>query len=182
MEIDWNTAPEWAKGHGLVVQGSIKQVWYGDFSYMVVGDSRAYPFGGGSGETRHNHAQGAIQFKTLRPAPWTGSGLPPVGTVCEIRAHKLNDWSPATIKFASRNVVVWDWEAEPALNGLCTAYAHAIEIRPIRTPEQIAEEAKEKAIDVIEKRIMDRMGDLNVRNLAEDLFDLLGEMSKQTDQ
>lgn len=74
---------------------------------------------------------------------WTGEGLPPVGTVCEIRAHKLNDWSPATIKFAARNVIVWDWEAEPALNGLCTAYAHAIEIRPIRTPEQIAADERE---------------------------------------
>ena len=80
---------------------------------------------------------------------WNGEGLPPVGTVCEIRAHKLNDWSPATIKFAARNVIVWDWEAEPALNGLCTAYAYAIEIRPIRTPEQIAAEERNSGIDAI---------------------------------
>lgn len=114
--------------------------------------------------------------------PWTGEGLPPVGTVCELRTHKLNEWGRAVIKFASRNVVVWDWEGEPEISGLCTRYAHEVEMRAIRTPEQIAAVAKEKAIDVIEKRIMDRMGDLNARDLAEDLFDLLGEMSKPTDQ
>lgn len=78
--------------------------------------------------------------------PWTGEGLPPVGTVCEIRAHRLNDWSKAEIKFAYRNVVVWDWVGEPSISGLCTAYAHAIEIRPIRTPEQIAADERDRAV------------------------------------
>ena len=47
--------------------------------------------------------------------------------------------------FASRNVIVWDWVGEPPINGLCTAYAHAVEMRPIRTPEQIAAEEQAKA-------------------------------------
>lgn len=108
-----------------------------------------------SGGAQHQHVSGDVlivrEAEELRlyiknKPTWTGEGLPPVGTVCEIRAHKLNDWSRATIKFAERNVIVWDWEDEPALNGLCTAYAHAIEIRPIRTPEQIAAEEREAAI------------------------------------
>jgi hypothetical protein len=97
-------------------------------------------------------------LEIAQPEPWTGEGLPPVGTVCEIRAHKLNGWSPATIKFASRNVIVWDWEAEPALNGLCTAYAHAIEIRPIRTAEQIAEEARIAELNLMVGAIKDYPG------------------------
>lgn len=79
--------------------------------------------------------------------PWSGEGLPPAGTVCELRnVAACTDWAQATVVFASRNVVVWDWAGEPAINGLCTAYAHAVEMRPIRTPEQIAAEEREAAI------------------------------------
>lgn len=82
-----------------------------------------------------------------RPVSWTGDGLPPVGTVCELRNVSAGTcWAKAHIKFASRNVVVWDWDGEPAMNGLCTAYLHALEIRPTRTPEQIAAEEREKAV------------------------------------
>lgn len=80
-------------------------------------------------------------------AEWNGEGLPPVGAVCEIRAHKLTEWSKAEIKFASRNVVVWDWVNEPALHGHCTGYRHNVEIRAIRTPEQISAEEAEKAVE-----------------------------------
>ena len=75
--------------------------------------------------------------------PWNGEGLPPANTMVEMRnVSAKTEWAIAKIVFASRNVVVWDWGAEPAMNGLCTAYAHAVEIRPIRTPEQIAAEGR----------------------------------------
>lgn len=96
------------------------------------------------------------------PADWNGKGLPPAGAVCEIREKSCQYFSPAAIKFASRNVVVWDWQAEPALNGLCTAYSHNIEIRPIRTAEQIAAEKLEvDAADLAEVMTghRDRSGD-----------------------
>jgi len=84
---------------------------------------------------------------TKRPEQWSGEGLPPPDTVCELRVKAaLGDWSKAHIKFASRNVVVWDWDGEPGVNGLCTSYVHSVEMRPIRTPEQIAAEEREKAI------------------------------------
>ncbi|WP_367604034.1 hypothetical protein AB1N69_10650 [Pseudomonas asiatica] len=80
-----------------------------------------------------------------RPA-WNGDGIPPAGTVCELRnVAAATDWSQATVVFASRNVIVWDWAGEPAINGLCTAYAHAVEVRPVRTPEQIAAEERESS-------------------------------------
>jgi hypothetical protein len=82
-----------------------------------------------------------------QPDPWTGEGLPPVGTVCELRAHKLTDWSAAKIEFAYRNVIVWDWIEEPSMNGLCTAYSHDVEFRPIRTAEQIAAEERRDFIE-----------------------------------
>ena len=83
---------------------------------------------------------------------WNGEGLPPAETVVELRTVSAKtDWAKAKIKFASRNVVVWDWDGEPAISGLCTAYAHAIEMRPIRTPEQIAAEERERVIDTMVK-------------------------------
>lgn len=83
----------------------------------------------------------AIERRVTGAPAWVGIGPPPSGTVCELRNVAAGtEWAEATIVFASRNVVVWDWVGEPPINGLCTAYAHAVEMRPIRTPEQIAEE------------------------------------------
>lgn len=82
-----------------------------------------------------------------RPAAaWNGKGLPPVGTVCEIKRVPHGSWGEATVRFSSDNVIVWDWSDEPVVNGKCCSYAHEVECRPIRTPEQIAEVAKQEAI------------------------------------
>lgn len=81
---------------------------------------------------------------------WDGQGLPPAGTVCELRMVVAGgDWHRAEVKFASRNVVVWDWEGESQINGLCTAYVHAVQFRPIRTPEEIAEEERVAAVSAL---------------------------------
>lgn len=83
-------------------------------------------------------------------AQWNGEGLPPAGTVCELRMTAAgSDWARAEIKFASRNVIVWDWEGESPINGLCTGYIHTVQLRPIRTPEQIEAEEREKAASAI---------------------------------
>lgn len=76
---------------------------------------------------------------------WDGEGLPPAGTVCELKSGE-GDWGRGLICYASRNVIVWDWEGEPPINGLCTAYAHAVKLRPIRTAEQIATEERAKEV------------------------------------
>lgn len=96
----------------------------------------------------------AIERRVTGSMQWDGQGLPPVGTVCELRNLSLGvptEWSAAIIKFASRNVIVWDWDGEPAVNGLCASYICAVELRPIRTPEQIAAEERTKAIDELVK-------------------------------
>lgn len=139
MNIDWSKHPE-ATHFDPVDQNFLREL---DHSLLM--------FNINKGWTVPLHTQYGVTIEDcnrplIKRPEWDGTGLPPAGAVCEIRSHKLNDFSPATIKFASRNVVVWDWGAEPALNGLCTAYAHAIEIRPIRTAEQIAAIKRKKAI------------------------------------
>lgn len=140
MKIDWNEAPDWAIGHGLVVMGAIKQVWYGEQAYTILGDSRSYCYGGGDGETRHNHMPNAIQFKTPRPSPWTGEGLPPVGAVCEFYERRtVVEWRECRVVGHDGMFAVLSYEGNylgRTLNGL----------RAIRTPEQIAADKREKGI------------------------------------
>jgi hypothetical protein len=145
MSIDWSKAPEgathWDTGMYGRVAGWMKlddDVWYWWPSKDASCDMKWHA----SLNQHMIQTEGFVE----RPATWSGEGLLPVGTVCELRAHKMNEWGRAVIKFASRNVVVWDWEGEPSTSGLCTRYAHEIEFRPIRTPEQIAAEEREKAI------------------------------------
>lgn len=143
MEIDWSKEPDgfplWLEGIGTHRRHS---GWYrraGDvFEHETTGQFRAVREG---------------QFFTVHEKPevsvWQGEGLPPVGR-CELRLISSGgNWHEADIKFASRNVVVWDWVGEPSANGLCTGYAHTVQFRPIRTPEQIAAEIREKAIEAM---------------------------------
>lgn len=142
MNIDWSKAPphatHWCPGNARIEAGWIYKAGHEFYSCYAEKSCEHIP---------NFPAWRALRLvpRPLEIAPWTGEGLPPVGAVCEIRAHKLNEWHEAKIAFSSRNVVVWDWAGEPSINGLCTAYAHAIEIRPIRTPEQAAMEERDQA-------------------------------------
>lgn len=145
MDIDWSKAPEGAT-HFDTAEYRIK-------SFMKLEDGAWYFWPPMSSEPSWGYwGADGVDSDTgpfvARPtdSKWNGEGLPPVGTVCELRAHKLNEWGRAVIKFASRNVVVWDWEGEPEISGLCTRYAHEVEMRQIRTPEQIAAEERDQAI------------------------------------
>ena len=89
----------------------------------------------------------AIERRVTGQVAWSGAFMPPAGAKCEIRNPKAGTaWAESIIHYAARNVVVWEWVGEPSINGLCTSYAHDIEIRPMRTPEQIAEEERSQAI------------------------------------
>lgn len=78
-------------------------------------------------------------------ADWSGALVPAPGAKVEIRTAGMPEWAEASIIFASRNVIVWDWSDEPAVNGLCVAYAHEVDVRPVRTGEQIADDERAKA-------------------------------------
>lgn len=74
------------------------------------------------------------------PAPWSGEGLPPVGTVCEVEdPHTSDEWCECTILA---------WDAECAVFKADGNYPYVYDgqgigcFRPIRTPEQIAADAR----------------------------------------
>lgn len=144
-KIDWSKAPDWAKKHGL--SGAFKSpVWFDDKKYTYVDgqqDGKEFFYTDACTYAAKDFSQ--VSERPTTPS-WSGEGLPPVGTVCELRVHKLTEWSAAKNEFAYRNVIVWDWVGEPAVNGLCTAYAHDVEFRQIRTPEQIARDERDESV------------------------------------
>lgn len=90
---------------------------------------------------------GALTLVTEHPdyeapaTPWTGEGLPPVGTVCEVDIE--SDWEEATvIAHDSQLAIVRRFSDE------CLMYdpVGTAQVRPIRTPEQIEAEEREKAV------------------------------------
>lgn len=78
-------------------------------------------------------------------AAWAGEGLPPVGTVCEVaNPDQIDEWCECTVLahdgplavFRANGDYPWLYDGTQAGN-----------FRPLRTPEQIAAEEREKAIE-----------------------------------
>jgi len=139
----WAKAPEWA---GAVVSAYSSD---GDRFYFVEefgGISRRQEVGSiDRGEIADMIIPGNVwRLVAERPQAWTGAGLPPVGTVCELRC-KTGGWGIATVKYISPTVCAWLWSAQPE-DVECCEEVHKMEFRPIRTPEQIAAEKKEADI------------------------------------
>lgn len=81
-------------------------------------------------------------------APWSGVGLPPVGTECEYRVGD-GVWFPCTITYQLRVPNGTDWEVVadcPHLGGEQLLDGGACSLRPIRTQAQIEEAEREAAI------------------------------------
>ncbi|MFK2910747.1 hypothetical protein [Pseudomonas sp. 3HC3] len=149
-KIDWSKAPDWADGHGLVAHHGITEVWISMDQYAVVGaEDRAYPYGGGTGDHRHNFTRSQVQYITPRPTRWDGEGLPPVGTPVEasFACEDFEDWHDG--------VCVAVGEDPEGREDFCVVQCgrkiamyrdEAKRVRPRRSLEQIKAEDREKAI------------------------------------
>ena len=144
-EIDWSKAPEGAQGFmprtTLWAEGWWKQCRGKRFFCHAGKDewnqTYADPFG------QHGFV--------YRPDPdnavaWSGEGLPPAGTLCEAQPWKEHDapWKQMTViaHWCAPNGITYSW----CRSDYGTYEPQALRFRPIRTPEQIAAEEREKAI------------------------------------
>ena len=139
-QIDWSKAPEGAT-HFLPEQVARGWVacWYkfvdGTWFARNVRDCDWYP--------DHDYQEIFIPLLIGKPAPWSGTGLPPVGTVCELFCRKLEQ-GPVTVLYISEEFGVFkSHRYHHEQGGPLEIYA----FKPIRTPEQIAAEQREKAIN-----------------------------------
>lgn len=140
MSIDWNTAPEgathWEPGGPEFAEG-----WM-----MKLGNKWFY-WSEGEGSYRWIHgymscnvsAEREATFEARPQEAWDGQGLPPVGTNCEYRSS--DGWLQCEVVAHRNNAAV-------VLGHLYEAdFVPRQDLRPIRTPEQIAAEEREKAIE-----------------------------------
>lgn len=135
IEVDWTEAPE-GTTHYVPDSDIYLEAWYKEVDgrwmfWLVDGDHGWY------------YTDSLPPTAIARPTEWNGTGLPPVGTKCEVHIYN-NTWVKCTVvaHFENRAVVVMD-------NGEVAQIRDANHLRPIHTPEQIAAKKREKAISTM---------------------------------
>lgn len=137
-KIDWSKAPEGATHyyHGSSTPwrdlSGDKWKWFSGNSWHCSG----YP----SSEIMDDYSD----RMTEKPSSaWSGEGLPPVGTVCEAMHDDLNSGMPCKAEILKINKrcrsAAFFWIDAP--DGMRNLF-WAERFRPIRTPEQIAEDER----------------------------------------
>ncbi len=85
--------------------------------------------------------------EALNPA-WTGAGLPPVGTVCEVQHESWDEsiWEARTIAYLGEHSVTIEADGHEVVGK-----AENLRFRPIHTAEQIAaDERKRQILEMID--------------------------------
>lgn len=150
MSIDWNKAPEGAthwEPRGIVFgEGWMKKVG-NEWSYWLEGSE----VWAGVWADCFVSAEREATFEARPQEAWDGQGLPPVGIEAEVI------WDGADIAYFRAKIlahdegrVVFRW-CEGKRKGQYGSYAvlkfgSLPAFRPLRTPEQIAAEEREKAV------------------------------------
>lgn len=83
--------------------------------------------------------------RITRVAAWNGTGLPPVGAVCEHQVFGCAGWSKAAVLAYGEKKTFYRDEDGHELSRL----SDELKFRPIRTPEQIAAEERSLAVSEI---------------------------------
>ena len=145
-DIDWSKAPEGATHYN----GNKSRGWRwmqkspgGQWFFFHEGDQEWRAQGG-------SFPEGEDKLVERPASAWTGTGLPPVGTVCEV--DYCEKWCRCEViaHFQQRKGIVAAFtvnlgDGVKALDAFGAEY-----FRPIRTPEQIAKEERKKAIEKME--------------------------------
>ncbi|WP_312800493.1 hypothetical protein [Pseudomonas sp.] len=165
MNIDWSKAPE-AATHYLSTDKNPWRMVHEDgsrFAYLkgewvpvvnhVPFDEYIPrpPYNGGQVDACTSFPMGEVTIDYVVPTgpTWNGKGLPPVGAVCEAQVKNGGQWRKYTIRAVSDEYLIV-WSNADALE---TPIRHVYwEFRPIRTPEQIAAEERERAVMEIYER------------------------------
>ena len=157
-DIDWNEAPEgathWEIDNQYASPSWVRKDADGEWSFWGWNCRGWIPMDCPNPER--------MRFIYPRPTPWTGDGLPPVGEVCEVSVSHINDgaWTAVEIlahaKHDSDDAVLVREKNLGTMHGVIYDRSW---FRPIRTPEQIAEEERKAAIEEMIRAI--HPGDIN---------------------
>lgn len=143
-EIDWDKAPEWATKHGYAGLDR-HQVWMDDCKYTYCDgrqDGMVFDFGRGLASRSIQN----IDSITERPSPaWSGEAICPVGVSIE--------WFSPVYGWLGGKVIGHDGTVTVVAHNDGYTGCHPHEVRPIRTPEQIAADEREAAIKEMSETI-----------------------------
>ena len=84
-------------------------------------------------------------LEIAQPEPWTGEGLPPVGTVCDLKFDHWTDWERHEI-LCHGKTFMFVRELNSGLDREGSMSMDGIMFRQVRTPEQIAAEERCEAL------------------------------------
>ncbi|MEI0850014.1 hypothetical protein [Pseudomonas aeruginosa] len=140
MSIDWSKAPEgathWEPRGTVFGKGWMKKEG-NDWFFWSENSNRWF-----QGKLSCNvSAEREATFEARPKEAWDGQGLPPAGTVCEYKHMIWPEYRPCEIRYISEESLVAYDDAQEQLYRTCDML-----FRPIRTPEQIAAEEREKAV------------------------------------
>lgn len=116
--------------------------------------------------------QVSVRAMVARYAEWNGKGIPPKGTVCELRT-KTGGWGEATIKYVGKGIVVWLWARRDG-NTDQIEFAECpdkLEFRKLRTHEERERDAaidKMAAIATADRYDLGQLYDAGLRFVDED--------------
>lgn len=94
---------------------------------------------------KSHEAHWALISRGQNKEPWTGEGLPPVGTVCEVLNNEVSgpEWERCTILYSGKFRIMYDSESCYERVG----FIDNLKFRQIRRPDQIAAEKREADIE-----------------------------------
>lgn len=144
MSIDWTKAPEGATHYQPESRG-FHAAWF----RLQGGKAREMWVVRPSSALEHiidptvfDESMQNLIARPVEPATWNGQGLPPVGLMVEWKAGLDHDWQRVTV-LAYANGDAW-FQPE---DGPSFIVGNPANFRRIRTPEQLAAEEREKAIN-----------------------------------
>lgn len=144
MSIDWSKAPEGATHYQPESRG-FHAAWF----RLQGGKAREMWVVRPGGALEHiidptvfDESMQNLVARPVEPATWNGQGLPPVGLMVEWKAGLDHDWQRVTV-LAYANGDAW-FQPE---DGPSFIVGNPANFRRIRTPEQLAAEEREKAIN-----------------------------------
>lgn len=157
-EIDWSKAPEGANGYVADdKEGPAPAIWYrrnGEaLHWTLVGQPVKWQ--------RSTRIRDKIIWREDQVAAWNGEGLPPVGTVC-VTKHEGEELKIKILAYANASgsehgphYVMACQMVGIRESQLFAWLAHMCEFSPIKTPEQIAADEREREIEALATAIMD---------------------------
>lgn len=163
-EVDWSKAPEGATHYN----GALGYPW-------LMGVPVSFYNGNNWVEYKSDDSLWEDHFfnAVKRLQEWDGSGVPPVGTVCEYRLNEYDIWCKCEIKYvlSGTNDCFVAWCDHLSTDQFLTFSSrhYRLQLRKIKTPEQIAEEERLCAIE--EMVCLSHLAGSSVKDVMEALYD-----------